>query len=156
MASGTGTCHSLLPKFWQVHLTLRSHCSLSACLLCEHGWQWPWAVGERGNALLTASLYWSQARIMNCPLKSVAHPLMGDEELGLARPGSPGPFYSQGKDQPYQTESTESSGSFHLGKPWENVYKKKKSRENISKTLWHPPWRGEFQWKEFLFIGYWF
>ena len=50
-------------------------------------------------------------------LKINSPPLDGDGELGLARPGSPGPFYSQGKDQPYQTESTESSGSFHLGKP---------------------------------------
>ena len=94
---------------------------------------------------------------MNCPLKSVAHPLMGGGELGLARPGSPGPFCSQGKDQPYQTESTESSGSFHLGKPWENVYKKKKKkkrgRENISRTLWHPLGEGNSNEKSSYLLG---
>ena len=96
-------------------------------------------------------------------LKINSPPLDGDGELGLARPGSPGPFYSQGKDQPYQTESTESSGSFHLGKPWENVYRKKK-KKTPQKTMYGrlqqnslaTPWRGEFQWKEFLFTGYWF
>ena len=130
MASGTGTCRSLLPKCWQVQGSLLPECQ-------PPPWAWlaaVWAMGGR-KCLAHSIFVLISGKDYESSLKINSPPLDGDGELGLARPGSPGPFYSQGKDQPYQTESTKSSGSFYLGKPWESVYQKKKKKKNhVGKT----------------------
>ena len=121
-------------------------------------WAWlaaVWAMGGR-KCLAHSIFVLISGKDYESSLKINSPPLDGDGELGLARPGSPGPFYSQGKDQPYQTESTKSSGSFYLGKPWESVYQKKKKkpcRENFSKTLWHPLGEGYSNEKSSYSLG---
>lgn len=141
MASGTGTCHSLLPKCWQVHLTLRSHCFLSASLLVSMAGS---SVGHGREKRLAHSIFvLISGRIMNHPLKSIAHPLDGDGELSWPGLGHLALSIARARTSLTRLKVQKAVAPSILENLEKMCAKKKKPHkkpymEDFSKTLWQP------------------